>query len=249
MLETLIFILTAFWVWMLIDSYQNDPTQLAWFWLVLFLCLPGALIYFFNRKPTSQSRKSLHPLRRLQLQQELHRARIAAKYIGKAHQFLILGNILLDLGELDRAKCAYATALSKEPKNPYALWGSASVAFYQDRFAVASRHLELLLKIDPRHLQGDASLMYAKVLFKLEKWSIIELHLQEDIYYWGHPESIIMLARIEMQNGNVGTAKKMLDNMISKLRASPTYHYRRYRQVVREAESIIRHLSTTFQSK
>jgi hypothetical protein len=248
MLEKLIFILTVFWIWMLIESYQNDQNQLAWFWLVLFLYIPGALIYFFSQNITPQSHKKLHPLRRLQLQQELHRVRIAAKCIGKAHQFLILGNILLDLGEFEQAKSAYDRALSKEPKNPYALWGSASVAFYQDRFAVASRHLELLLKIDPKHLQGDASLMYAKVLFNLEKWSIVKSHLQEDIYYWGHPESIIMLAKIEMQDGNIGAAKKMLENMLSKLRDSPAYHYRRYRQVAREAESILRHMPTTVRS-
>jgi tetratricopeptide (TPR) repeat protein len=141
MLEKLIFILTVFWIWMLIDSYQNARNQLAWFWLVLFMYIPGALIYFFSHDTTSRSHKKLHPLRRLQLQQELKRARIASKCIGKAHQFLILGNILLDLGEFEQAKSAYDRALSKEPKNPYALWGSASVAFYQDRFAVASRHL------------------------------------------------------------------------------------------------------------
>ena len=130
--------------------------------------------------------------------------------------------------------------MSKEPKNPYALWGAASVAFYQDRFAVASRHLELLLKIDPKHLQGDASLLYAKVLFNLEKWSIAKSRLQEDIHDWGHPESTIMLAKIEIQDGNSGTAKKLLQNMLSKLRDSPTYHARRHQQVIREAEIILR---------
>jgi hypothetical protein len=208
--------------------------------VVLAGIITVALIYWLNRSSQYQSRKILNPLRRLQLQQELHRARIAAKYIGKAHQYLMLGNILLELGELDRAQLAYTKALNKEPKNSYALWGAALVASDQDRWAVASRHLELLLKIDRRHLQGDASLLYAKVLFNLEKWSIVRTHLNEDIYYWGHPESVVFLAKIEIQDGNIGAAKKLLEDMLFKLNSSPAYHARRYQLVAREAKSILR---------
>ncbi|WP_310487680.1 tetratricopeptide repeat protein [Chamaesiphon sp. VAR_69_metabat_338] len=182
MSATLVFIITGFWIWMLTDCSQDKSTRSNWFWIVLFGYFPGALVYFIDRQSTSQSRKIINPLRRIQLQQELHRAKIAAKHIGKAYQFLILGNILLELGDLDRAELAYQRALIKEPKNPYALWGAASVAFDRERFAVAALHLELLLKIDPKHLQGDASLLYAKVLFNLSKWSIARLHLTEDIY-------------------------------------------------------------------
>jgi hypothetical protein len=208
--------------------------------VVLAGIITVALIYWLNRSSQYQSRKILNPLRRLQLQQELHRARIAAKYIGKAHQYLMLGNILLELGELDRAQLAYTKALNKEPKNSYALWGAALVASDQDRWAVASRHLELLLKIDRRHLQGDASLLYAKVLFNLKKWSIVRTHLNEDIYYWGHPESVVFLAKIEIQDGNIGAAKKLLEDMLFKLNSSPAYHARRYQLVAREAKSILR---------
>jgi hypothetical protein len=198
------------------------------------------LVYLFNQGSKNQSRKILNPLRRLQLQQELHKAKVGVRYIGKAHQYLILGNILLELGEFDRAQLSYTKALNKDPKNPYALWGAALVSSYQDRWAVASRHLELLLKIDPKHLQGDASLLYAKTLFNLGKWSIARAHLTEDIYYWGHPESTVMLAKIEIQDGNIGIAKKMLENMIFKLKGAPTYHSRRYQIVIRDAESILR---------
>jgi tetratricopeptide (TPR) repeat protein len=207
---------------------------------VLVSIITVILIYAFNQSSKHQNRRIINPLRRLQLQQELYRAKIAAKYIGKAHQYLILGNILLELGEFDRSQLAYTKSLNKDPKNLYALWGAALVASHQERWAIASRHLELLLKIDRRHLQGDASLLYAKVLFNLEKWSVARAHLNEDIYYWGHPEAIVMLAKIEIQDGNIGTAKKLLENMLLKIKGSPTYHSRRYQPVTREAASIIR---------
>jgi hypothetical protein len=242
MSETLVLIITGFWIWMLVDCYQTKLNRTSWFWIVLFLYVPGALIYFFNESFKSQPRKVLSPIRHLQLRQELYRAKIGVKHIGKAYQYLILGNILLELGEFDRSELAYQKALSKEPKNPYALWGAASVAFDLSRFAVAARHLELLLKIDPRHLQGDASLLYAKVLFNLCKWSVARSHLKEDIHYWGHPESTIMLAKIELQDGNVGLAKSLLEKLIFKLKNSPAYHSRRHQQVIREAKSLLRNI-------
>lgn len=250
MSETLIFIITGFWVWMLVDCYQHEPNRVIWFFIVLFLYFPGALIYFFKPNSKSQPRKVLHPLRHLQLQKELHQARIGAKYIGKAHQYLILGNILLELGELEQAEACYNKALNKEPKNPYILWGAALVAFHRNRFAVASRHLELLLKIDPKHLQGDASILYAKVLFSLGKWANAKSHLKQDIYYWGHPESTIMLAKIEIQDGNNVAAKNLLQKMLSKLKDAPTYHSQRHQQVIREAKGILRTIpSSRFQQK
>jgi hypothetical protein len=50
-LEILLFIATGFWIWMSIDCYKNESNQLIWFWIVLLLYVPGALIYFFNRNP------------------------------------------------------------------------------------------------------------------------------------------------------------------------------------------------------
>ena len=198
------------------------------------------LVYLFNQGSKNQSRKILNPLRRLQLQQELNKAKIGVRYIGKAHQYLILGNILAELGEFDRAQFSYTKALNKDPKNSYALWGAASVASHQSQWAIASRHLELLLKTDPKHLQGDASLLYARVLFNLEKWSIARVQLSEDIYYWGHPEATVMLAKIEIRDGNIGIARKMLEDMLFKLKGSPTYHSRRHQLVIKEAKYILR---------
>lgn len=242
MSDILILLITGFWIWMLADCYQNNQSR-VWFLLVLFLYFPGALIYFISRDAGSRPRKIISPLRRLQLQQELYRAKVAVRAIGKPYQYLILGNILSELGDFERAELAYTKALSKEPKNLYALWGSASVAFQRNRFAVASRHLELLLKIDPNHLQGDASLLYGKVLFNLGKLSIARSHLQEDIYLWGHPESIIMLAKIEIQCRNIVKTKDLLHGLISRLKNSPQYHFRRHRQLVKEAQQILSGLS------
>lgn len=45
---------TAFWIWMIIDCVQNEPSpgndRIAWLLLLIFTHLLGAVIYFFVRR-------------------------------------------------------------------------------------------------------------------------------------------------------------------------------------------------------
>ncbi len=231
-------IVTLFWLWILEDCARHEPNRL-WVAIVLLFYFPGAMLYLLNLALTERSRKIISPVRRLQLQQELRSAKIAVRSIGKDYQYLMLGNVLLELGDLDRAERAYGRALVKAPKHPYALYGAASVAYQQGRCAVAARHLELLLKIDRDHLQGDASLMYAQVLFNLEKRSIAKSHLIHDIERWGHPESIVMLAKIEIQQSNLDRAKQLLQQLLIDLKKSPQYHLNRHQTSLRQARLLL----------
>lgn len=55
----------------------------------------------------------------------LWNAEAGVQNIGKAHQYVILGNVLLEMGDLDRALATYSEALIRESANPNALWGCA----------------------------------------------------------------------------------------------------------------------------
>lgn len=54
---------TIFWVWMLIDAIQNEPSEgndkLIWVLVLLFTHMIGALIYFFVRKSKRPPRRSV----------------------------------------------------------------------------------------------------------------------------------------------------------------------------------------------
>ena len=45
----------AFWVWMLIDCLTKEPSEgndkLIWALVIIFLQAPGAVIYYFVRRP------------------------------------------------------------------------------------------------------------------------------------------------------------------------------------------------------
>jgi hypothetical protein len=47
---------TAFWIWMLIDCIQNEPStgndKLIWVLVIVLLGWVGAAIYFFVRRPS-----------------------------------------------------------------------------------------------------------------------------------------------------------------------------------------------------
>lgn len=60
-------------------------------------------------------------------QKELQQAITDVRNIGNAYQFLMLGHLYQKLGEGGHALAAYYQALSREPENAEALWGSATI--------------------------------------------------------------------------------------------------------------------------
>lgn len=50
----------VFWIWMLIDCIQNEPSEgndkLIWMLVVIFTSWLGALIYYFIRRPERKRR-------------------------------------------------------------------------------------------------------------------------------------------------------------------------------------------------
>lgn len=227
---------------MIFDCVRNDPERNTWIWILIFLHFPGALIYFVVRRLPQMNLPMPNYFKRWAHQQELWNAEAAVRNIGKAHQYVLLGNVLSEIGEFDKAADAYQQALEKEPKNAHALWGTTFIEMKQKKFESAKTHLEILLKLDPDYKCGEASLFYGKALFELKDWEAAKIHLDKDIKYWSHPESSILLATIQMQAGNSEDARDRLETMLAKVRASPAFHYRKQQQWVRQAEKMLRTL-------
>jgi hypothetical protein len=242
MIQALAFITTGFWMLMIFDCVRNDPERNTWIWILIFLHFPGALIYFVARRLPQMNLPMPNYFKRWTRQQELWNAEAAVRNIGKAHQYVLLGNVLSEIGEFDKAADAYQQALEKEPKNAHALWGAAFIEMRQKKFEAAKAHLEILLKLDPDYKCGEASLFYGKALFELKDWEAAKIHLDKDIKYWSHPESSILLATIQMQAGNSEDARDRLETMLAKVKGSPAFHYRKQQQWVRQAEKMLRTL-------
>ncbi|HEY9848212.1 MAG TPA: tetratricopeptide repeat protein [Leptolyngbyaceae cyanobacterium] len=242
MLEVVALLTTGFWLFMIYDCVQNERERNTWLWILILLNFPGAVIYFLTRKLPRMDVAVPKYFTRWTRSRELWIAEADARNIGKAHQFIVLGNLLCDMGMLERAENAYQTALEKEPNNTQALWGASFVDIENKKFDTAKQYLEKLLKLEPDFKYGDGSLAYAKTLVALQDWETAKTHLEQHIKRWSHPEASIMMATIHSQEGNAQKARQYLENMLTRIRGASYFHYKRNRYWVNKAEKLLKTL-------
>jgi hypothetical protein len=233
---------TGFWILMIFDCVQNERDRQLWIYILIFTNAPGALVYFIARWLPRANIPIPKYFSRGKRKRELWIAQSEAKNIGKAHQFVKVGNILCDMGMFDKAEDAYKQALEQEGKNIQALWGAASINLRNKNFASAKEHLATLLKLDPDHKYGDASLAYGKSLFVLKDFDAAKLHLEKHIKNWAHPEACMMLSEILSRQGNYKEARICMETMLTKLKGSSYYHYKNNKHFVSKGEKLLRSL-------
>lgn len=233
---------TGFWIWMIYDCVQNERDRQLWIYILIFTNAPGALVYFIARWLLRANIPIPKCFSRGKRKRELWIAQSEAANIGKAHQFVKVGNILCDMGMFDKAGDAYKQALEKESNNIQALWGAASIDLRNKKFESAKDYLETLLKIDPDHKYGDASLAYGKSLFVLKDFDAAKFHLEKHLKNWAHPEACIMLAEILSKQGSDKEASICIETMLTKLKGSSYYYYKNNKHFVRKGEKLLRTL-------
>lgn len=239
----LLFIGTLFWFWMLFDCIQNEPDRIIWILLIIFLSFPGALVYFIARKAPRMSLPLPACLSRWKRRRELWEAESAAVHIGKAHQFVILGDLLRETRQFRRAREAYAKALAKDAENAKALWGASLLDVRNKQFETARTRLESLLALEPTYSYGDASLAYAVVLKALGQTGEAKVQLENHLKKWSHPEAHLRLARILVEQGQSDAARPHLETVIRGVKGGPKFQYRRNRYWAAQAHKLLKHLS------
>ncbi|NET48980.1 MAG: tetratricopeptide repeat protein [Merismopedia sp. SIO2A8] len=182
-----------------------------------------------------------------QLKRWTHRKKIwdaeaAAKNIGKPYQFINLGNVLLEAGLTERALDAYQQALKQDSKSINALWGMAAISLSQKAYDQAKIHLKPIMDRDPDHKFGEASLAYGESLYQLQEWPAAKKHLIDDVRRWSHPEAVVMLATIQIQDGEMEAAKDGLEKMMFKLKGTPHFYFRKKRHLLGEAQRLLRQM-------
>jgi hypothetical protein len=236
------FAMQGFWMLMLFDWVRTEPREYSWLWLLIMLNFPGAVIYFVARKLPYMDLPIPNFFKRWTMQTALHNAEAGVHNIGKSYQYVTLGNVLLEMGDLDRALTAYQEALSREANNSHALWGCATIEVQQQKLDSAQEHLEILLAKEPDFKRGDASLLYGKVLFDREYRAQAKEHLELDLKQWGHAEAYLLLAKIAIYDCDISTARTYLETMLARVKAAPQYNYRMKQHLVREAEKLLKKL-------
>jgi hypothetical protein len=240
---TLAFATAGFWMLMIFDCARNEPKGSSWLWLLIILNFPGAIVYFVARKLPYLNLPVPDFCKRWTMRAALSNAEAGVTNIGKPHQYVILGNVLAQMGNFSRAVECYQAALQKEPDNTHALWGCATIEIERKNFTVAQVYLKELLDRDPDYKRGEASLFYAKILYELKDWAAAREYLVLDIKQWSHSESFLLLAKITANlDRDPAAAKNYLETMLARLKASPRYHYRKNQRLIRSAQNMLKNL-------
>ena len=232
---------TGFWLWMVYDCVQRGRTQ-PWLYLLIFTNVLGALLYFFTFKLSELNLPGLGILKNRQLKGKLWEAKANARAIGKAHQYVVLGDLYYEMRKFDDAKSAFATAIEKEPKNINALWGATQLALRDRDLTQAKQNLKTVLDVEPEFLRGDASLAYARVLVELEDWQEAKDYLPEDLRRWGHPETYVLMAEMHVKEGEKEQARELLEGMVTRVKGGYDFYYKQHKRTVRRAEKLLRSL-------
>jgi tetratricopeptide (TPR) repeat protein len=234
---------TLFWMWMIFDCVRNEPRNSSWLWLLIILNVPGAIIYFLSKKLPYINLPVPNFFKKWTMKDALWNAEADVKNIGKSHQYVTLANIRFEMSDLDRALENYLQALAKEEFNAYALYGCATIYYKQKQLDRSAFYLVTLLAKDPEYRRGEASLLYGKCLFELSQYPEARSHLERDIKQWGHTESRILLAKIDIYEGDHGAARERLESAIALLRGSPKFNYRRNQHLINQAQKMLKRLS------
>jgi hypothetical protein len=237
------FATTGFWMLMIFDCVRHEPKGSSWLWLLIVLNFPGAVIYFITKKLPDLNLPIPNFLKQWTMKDALWNAEAGVANIGKSHQYVTLGNILTEMGKIDRAAECYQQAIQKESTNTNALWGCAMIAMERKNFDLARGYLQNLLKLDRDYKRGEASLLYGKSLYELQDWSAAKAHLDLDVKQWSHAESFLLLAKIAINHdGDRAAAKTYLETMVARLKASPRFNYRRNQRLIRSAQKMLKTL-------
>jgi hypothetical protein len=240
---TIAFATAGFWMLMIFDCVRNEPKGSSWLWLLIVMNFPGAVIYFAVRKLPYLDLPVPNFFKRWTMREALWSAEAGVTNIGKSHQYVILGNVLTEMGNFSRAVECYQEALQKEATNTHALWGCATIEMQRKNFDLARGYLKDLLDRDADYKRGEPSLLYGKALYELKHWSAAKDYLEMDIKRWGHAEAFLLLAKIAVNiDRDPATAKIYLETMLARLKASPRYNYRKNQALIRSAQQMLKTL-------
>ena len=231
----------AFWIWMLYECLRSGRGAQQWLWILIFLNVIGAAMYFFiewlPQHPNFTSRfAGAGGFTTQKMRDRLWQAEADAKNIGNATQFVTLGNLLFDMRRMDKAADAYSQALDKEPKNVKALWGAAQTASNLEQYEAAKDYLARLLEVNPEHAYGEASLAYGEMLYRTEDKEAAAAHLESHLKQWSNPEGYLILASIYTERKDYDAARETLETLILKVKGFVPFQYRKNEHFIRQAQ-------------
>lgn len=244
---TVFLLAVGFWVWMLCDCVKHE--RYPWVFLLVMLNIIGAVLYFSVQwlperfKSGGAEPKTYWVRGRQPSPDQIRQAETDVRNIGKASQFLTLGNLLFENRQNEKAYEAYQQVLEKEPKNVRALWGAARCTYELKNYLAAKGYLAKLLALEPEFAYGNASLAYAEVLHHTADNAAATAQLQAHVKNWSDPEAYWLLADLQAKQGDNVAARATLETMVLKIKGFAPFRYRKTKHFISRSERRLKDLS------
>lgn len=236
------FLLLAFWIWMLVYCVRNDPERQMWLWILIFLNVLGAVIYFIVRVLPRLSVRAPRFLGGGGYRHRIWQAEADARKVGNPYHYIKLGDVLAEAGQPRRAAEAYRHALEKDADDTAALFGLAQAELAEKAYADALPRLSRVLEKDPQFRYGEASLALGVALVGLGRADEAREHLESHLKRWSHPQAVVMLAEVLVGQGRQADARRVLQGLVDDMKYTPGFNYRKNRRWVRRARQLLRSL-------
>ena len=236
-----------FWLGMVVDCCRQEVGHRRHWWLcfMVLLHVGGAVLYAIKcwwPRVSSPKAKVLLPYwlqTKPKNDAEVLQAEADARNIGKLRQFLRLGDLRYDRGELEQAESAYDQALSQDGENARALWGMANIAVSQGSLEQARDWLSQLMAVDPDFQFGEGGTFYAQVLFELKDWKTARECLLRQCDRHSNPADDLLLAQVYQHLGEPGLARATLEQMLLRMNGAPPYFQQQHRKCLTVGKKLL----------
>lgn len=211
-----------FWVAMIAWCILRDPEERhIWLFVLLFLNVVGAAIYFFVRVLPAlglYDRLVLAGRRR----REMDRIEGELVHLDRPHLWARLGRLRLESGDLDEADEALRKALAREDDADYRFdLGRALAA--RGRREDAARELAAVVARDPDHAYGDAKRFLARTLVELGRDAEARPLLEELARTRPSAEVRYHLAVVLERAGNRDAAREQCEHVERESESLPAF--------------------------
>jgi tetratricopeptide (TPR) repeat protein len=233
-----VLVMTAFQVWMFVDSVRREE----WIWAAFIFIGFGlsALLYFFlvYRAAPSATRgfelPGAHDRRRIkELQAQIH-------HLDKPHHHSQLGDIYFQQGKLDKAEECYRAALERDPDDIDTRSHLGQCLLRKKKPEEARPLLEKVCAEKPKHDYGHSMMALAETQAVLGDPDAAIATWQRVLEDHSYARARVQLAELFLQKTQTDLAKTELNEVLADDRHAPGFQRKRERVWVGKAKALMR---------
>lgn len=245
MIRVLFILQSAFSMWMFFDAIQH---RRASYWYFIIMLPFGEVVYFFMVKihdpDMRQFKQVFNRVFALQRPPSLDALRYQLRQTPCLANMVTLGQGLHDAGEYAEGAELFSQALERDPESRPALLGLGACRIGLEEYEPAVVSLERLIELEPGYSNFEGWSMLAFARWQLEQRDEAVETLQRLVATSPRMAHRLALARYLAEADRNDEARSQVATALEDYKHAPKYQRRNDRGWAREANKMLRQLST-----